>query len=549
MTLIRTFVPALALILTACAVAAFSGLIRADAQTDAPETAKTVNDLPLERLFQSPSLSGPTPRALKFSPDGTKVSFLKPREDDASRLDLWAFDVATGEASLLVDSTLLEPDDFVLSEQEKALRERQRTAGQRGILRYDWGSAETILVPLGGDLHLITLTETGPETRQLTATDAFEFDAKVSPGGKYVSFIRDNALFAIELETGQEAQLTPDANPGAAISYGVAEFVAQEEMSRYTGYWWSPDDQYIAYTRVDESTVDIVPRFDIAADKVTVIEQRYPRAGRPNAVVDLFVRDMTTGEATEVSWRREGWGPATDQYLNVVDWNGDFLTIQAMNRDQTQMKYLSSTAEGGWAPADDITIEQPNWINLSGRYRYLSQAELSIMTREDSGYRHIWVKSGDDDWSQLTSGDWVVDARLGTDVAETLTYFTGYKDTPLERHLYSVPLSGGEPRRITEEGSSWSVTMAPDGQSFIGTSSNPNQPPQVGLYRADGKLITWIEENALDADHPYAPYLEKHTAPEFGTLTAEDGQTLHYSIQFPPNFESREQYPVVVDVY
>ena len=513
------------------------------------EEPASVNTLPLERLFQSPSLSGPTPRALKFSPDGSKVSFLKSREDDAARRDLWAFDVATGEAAMLVDSTLLEPENTELSEQEKALRERQRIAGSRGIVSYDWGGPDTLLVPIGGDLHLVTLSEDTPETRQLTATDAFEFDAKVSPGGTYVSFIRDNALFAIDLETGEETQLTPDADPEAAVSWGVAEFVAQEEMSRYTGYWWSPDDSYVAYTRVDESTVDIVPRFDIDADGVTIVNQRYPKAGRPNAVVDLFVRDMKTGDAVEVDWRRDDWGPATDQYLTVVDWNGAYLTIQAMNRDQRVMKYLSSTAENAWSLNDYITVEQPAWINLSGRYRYLGNANMSIATREDTGFRHIWIKPSEQDWQPLTSGEWSVDDRLATDAEETKTFFTGYKDTFLERHLYSVPLEGGEPTRITPLGQTWSITMSPDGGSYIGTSSSPTQPPQTGLYKADGTLITWIEENALDSDHPYAAYLDQHTVPTFGTLTAEDGQDLYYSIQLPPDFDETMQYPVVIEVY
>ncbi|MEL6259067.1 MAG: S9 family peptidase, partial [Pseudomonadota bacterium] len=246
---------------------------------------------------------------------------------------------------------------------------------------------------------------------------------------------------------------------------------------------------------------------------------------------------------------RDDWGPATDQYLNVVDWNGAFLTIQAMNRDQTAMKYLSSTAQGGWALNDYITVEQPNWINLSGRYRCFSKAEMSIMTREDGGFRHIHVKRDGEDWTPLTSGDWVVDDRVGKDEAETIVYFTGYKDTPLERHLYSVPLAGGEPTRITELGRSWSVAMSPDGKTFVGTSSSPTQPPQTGLYRADGSLIAWIEENALDETHPYFPYLDDHTAPDYGTLEAEDGQTLYYSIQTPPDFDPNKQYPVIIQVY
>ncbi|MEM7494234.1 MAG: DPP IV N-terminal domain-containing protein, partial [Pseudomonadota bacterium] len=318
------------------------------------ETAVSMADAPaltLERLYASPSLSGPTPQSLKYSPDGQRVTFLKAREDEGDRYDLWQFDVATGEQSMLVDSKLLEPEEVELSEEEKALRERKRIAGRKGIVSYDWGTADTILVPLGGDLHLVTLQNADgppyhieideakanaagltksevqsqfkeaskglggtapdpsdlenlvltlnddgvvrlsdvaelqpapsqPKARQLTATDAFEYDAKVSPTGRYISFVRDGAVYAIDLQTDEETRLTPLAEPENAISYGVAEFVAQEEMSRYTGYWWSPDDRYVAYTRVDESTVDIIPRFDIAAEEVTVIEQRYPRAGR-----------------------------------------------------------------------------------------------------------------------------------------------------------------------------------------------------------------------------------------------------------------------------
>ena len=504
-----------------------------------------MSSLPLERLYQSPSLSGPTPRALSFSPDGTMVTFLKPRADDGARLDLWAFDVASGEASLLVDSKILEPEEVELSEQEKALRERQRTAGQKGILRYDWGGQDTILIPIGGDLHLVTLGADGPEARQLTKTDAFEFDAKVSPGGKYVSFIRDNALFAIELATGTETQLTPDAEPDKAISYGVAEFVAQEEMSRFTGYWWSPDDSYVAYTRVDESTVDIVPRFDIAADKVTVIEQRYPKAGRPNAIVDLYVRDMASGKAAEVEWRRDDWGPATDQYLTRLNWLDERIIIQTVDRDQQHLVYLSATTDGQQVTEIDRETHD-TFINLS--YDFRGRETGHFTTDEKTGFRHIqFVPTGNGEARYITSGDWVVSSING--IADDTVFFTGYKDTPLERHLYSVLVAGGELTRITPLGSSWGITMSPDGQSYIGTSSSPTQPAQTGLYKIDGTLITWIEENKLDESHPYFPYLDDHTVPEYGTLKAEDGQDLYYSIQLPPNFDETKKYPALVEVY
>lgn len=517
--------------------------------------------LTIERLFASPSLSGPTPSGVKYSPDGSRVTFLKAREDDGERYDLWQFDVATGAQSMLVDSKLLESNEIELSEEEKALRERKRIAGRKGIVDYDWGTASTILVPLGGDLHLVTLTGDSVQARQLTQTDAFEYDAKVSPGGSYVSFIRDGAVYAIDLRSGEERLLTPLADPDNAIAYGVAEFVAQEEMNRYSGYWWSPDDRFLAYTRVDESTVDIIPRFDIAAEDVTVINQRYPRAGRPNAIVDLYVRDMTTGESTKINWRRDDWGPATDQYLARAYFKtgrtgGENLFIGRINRDQTDYDITTvrmPDASGGnisTDPAYVFTETHDTWINLESDFS--TAAHMYTLTAEaPGGTRQILASRADgrETFVALTPDNFVLSSMSGVFESENKIFFTGYGDTVLEPHLYSIPIDGGDPNRITELGKSWTVTMAPDGQSFVGASSSPTQPSQTGLYRADGSLITWIEENQLNDSHPYAPYLDAHTVPEYGTLKAEDGQDLYYSIQLPPEFDPAKTYPALVETY
>ncbi|KCZ66497.1 hypothetical protein L53_04020 [Hyphomonas sp. L-53-1-40] len=521
-----------------------------------------MTELTLDRLFASPSLTGQATLGIKYSPDAARVTFLKPRPDDQQRHDLWQYDVETGVPSLLVDSLLLEPEDIVLSEEEIALRERKRIAGRTGILDYSWGTATTILVPLGGTLHLVTLTESGPQVRQLTNSDAFNYDARISPKGTYASFIRDGALWIIDLATGDEKRASPPADPSKSLSYGVAEFVAQEEMSRYTGYWWSPDDKYIAYTRVDETSVDIVPRFDIAAEKVSVIEQRYPRAGRPNAIVDLFVLEVETGIVAEITWRRNDWGHATDQYLARANWTENSLFVQRVNRAQTKLEMVEFMAfkhsEKGLRLYEATVAqldEQPNWINLSSDFVSLGATGI-VLTEESRGYRQIsLLPPSTTHPGQLIGGDWVVDKlqHVKADISEIL--FTGFLDTSLECHLYCGkpappgPSTQPEVERITPIGQTWSITMAPDGRSFVGTSSCPSQPPQTGLYASDGSLIAWISENALNEDHPYRPFLPDHATPEFGVLTADDGQILHYSLLKPPGFDARKRYPAIVEVY
>ncbi|GGY56294.1 S9 family peptidase [Parvularcula lutaonensis] len=498
-------------------------------------------ELSLDRLFASPSLTGTSPRAVAYAPDGSLVTFLKAREDDASRLDLWAYDVETGEASMLVDSKLLEPDDFELSEEEKALRERKRISSSKGIVQYQWDSeGEQILVPLAGDLFLVALDD--KSVRRLTETEGFEYDAKVSPSGEYVSFLRDGTLYAIDLDSGRERRISPQGE--GAVSYGTAEFVAQEEMNRYTGNWWSPDDQRIVYTRTDETGVDIIPRFDIAANDVTVIEQRYPRAGRPNAVVDLFIKDMDKRRPVKVMW-----GASPDTYLARVDWaSPEDLFIQTVNRDQTELT-LSKVNLGTGQVEEVYTEKQDAWINLSDDFHPLAEGGF-LWTTEETGFRHILHFSEDGEKTQVTLGDWQVRGIAAVDEEAGEVYFVAHVDTPLERHLYRVSYKDpGAPERVTRLGSTWSVSMAPDAGSFVATSSNSSTPPQTGLYDADGERITWIEENALDRMHPYYPYLDAHQTPEFGTLTAETGEALYYSILKPHDFDESKEYPAILRVY
>ena len=143
-------------------------------------------------------------------------------------------------------------------------------------------------MPLGGDLYLYDLKAPAERAvRRLTSTEAYETDARISPRGRYVSFIREQNLHVLDLRSGVESAITREG--GGTVSFGMAEFIAQEEMNRDTGYWWSPDDTRIAYTRVDEARIPETERFEINARNVVVVRQRYPFTGAANVPVQLFV--------------------------------------------------------------------------------------------------------------------------------------------------------------------------------------------------------------------------------------------------------------------
>ncbi|MFW2830264.1 DPP IV N-terminal domain-containing protein [Sphingomonas sp. ID0503] len=501
-------------------------------------TTAPAADLTLERVFASPSLSGPSPRLAKLSPDGKLATLLRNRAEDADRYDLWAIDTTTGKARMLVDSAKIGTG-AALSEEEKMRRERLRIGNQKGIVDYDWApDGKSLLVPIDGDLYVADLAG---RVRRLTTTEATEVDAHVSDAGKYVSFVRDQNLFVIDLASGRETALTTDG--GGTLAWGTAEFVAQEEMDRHEGHWWSPDDTYVAVQRTDESKVAVVTRTAIGADGTKVFDQRYPLAGTANAAVELWVIDPATGKRVKVDL-----GANPDVYLARVDWSkdGSVLYVQRESRDQQRLDLFQvdpSTGKSGIV----LTETSKTWIDLNNGFHALKDGGFLWMS-ERSGYAHLY-RWKDGTLTQLTSGDWIVDDVAGVDEAGGKAYVLGTLDSPLEKHLYAVDIARpGKPMRVTEAGWWNEAKMDKGATRALITRSNPDQPTQVYLADATGRRVTWIEENRLDARHPYTPYLASHAETQFGTLTAADGSTLHYKLLSPKRVAGR-RYPVFVQVY
>jgi dipeptidyl-peptidase-4 len=510
--------------------------------------ADEANRLTIDRIFSDPSLSGPTVRQLKFSPDGSRVTFLKSRAEDFERYDLWEYNLKDRATRMLVDSEALVPGEEKLSDEEKARRERMRVFA-RGIVEYYWSDdGKALLFPLGGDLYYYDLTAPPDQaTRRLTDTPEYETDPRFSPEGRFVSFIRDQDIVIIDLETDRERQLTFDGT--GVIKNGMAEFIAQEEMDRETGYWWSEDDRYIAFTQVDESPVGITQRYEIYADTFKVFDQRYPYAGTPNVLIKLGVIDVATGT---IKWL--DLGEDTDIYLARVDWLPDskHVAVQIEPRDQKSLDLLfADVGTGRMRPV--LREESKTWINLNNDLTFLKKKPQFIWASERTGYKHLYLYDlGGTQIRPLTAGDWVVDSLSRLDEKRGVVYFDGFAKSPLERHLYSTSLKTKNPEAVTQitKGEGWySIAIAKDASSFIAWFSNPDIPPRVSLHKMNGRLVTYLESNALDENHPYYPYLKEHVSPEFGSINAEDGTKLYYELMKPFPFDPAEKYPVIVYVY
>lgn len=517
-----------------------------------PPSIVSQKSLTVERLFASPDLDGPAPANLKISTDGKRIGFLRGSAENRLRYDLWEFNIASGQSRRLVSATDIVAGNETLSDAERARRERQRISALSGIVDYFFSpDGASVLFPLSGDLYLYHLGS--GETRQLTDTPAAEIDPKFSPNGRYVSFVRNRELQIIDLKTSLTSQLTNDASE--TVANGLADFIAQEEMGRNTGYWWAPDESAIAFLQTDDAGVELTERYEVYADNIKIIEQRYPATGTTNITNRLGVFRLS-----DSTLRWIDLGGNNDIYVPRVDWfpESNALAVQRQSRSQQQLELLRVQLDGATVQIL-LTETSETWVNIFDELTFLPKRGEFIWSSDRDGFKHLYLYDYSGNLQrQLTSGGWEVTGNRSNralqhvDVENNQIYFMATAESPTERHLYVAAFddeSDSPPQRLTDTAGWHDVSISDGGEFLVDQFSAGDIPPQVKVYSLAMEELGAIEANSLDDSHPYAEFRSDHASMTFGILPAEDGQSLHYYIRVPKAASATKPHPVIVMVY
>jgi dipeptidyl-peptidase-4 len=501
----------------------------------AQQPAGTGKALTVERIYSQPSLSGRLTRGLAWTPDGKSLSYFETTgSGKESKTELWALDAASGERRVLIGADKLES---ILP--AETLRPTQATGlGRRAPSQYQWAPDGGGLL-FEGSTALAWLELKSQAGRTLVSGKAAIADPKISPDGRFVSFIRDHNLWLLNLADGKERSVTQGGRE--EIHKGELDWVYPEELEAKTAYWWSPDSSMIAYLEMDERKVSQYPLVDFASPSGEAEMERYPAAGGANPVVHVFVVSLSGGELHAMDT-----GAETDVYIPRVTWLADskYLAIQRLNRAQTTLDLLIADAGTG-KTRSALTETDPNWINLSDDLHFLKDGKRFLWSSERSGYRHLYLFDLEGKQvAQLTKGEWEVTAVDAVDEAKGQVYFTATEKSPLERQLYRVALDGSGFTRITKDAGSHASVLAPNAATFYDTFSNTSAPPRQDLYRADGSHVAAINENKI------AELADYHLSPmQFLSVKSQDDVPLNASIIKPPNFDPQKKYPVLVYTY
>ncbi|HEY1128356.1 MAG TPA: alpha/beta fold hydrolase [Roseateles sp.] len=501
--------------------------------------------LSLERITADPPLAGRLPRQAEISPGGQWVSFLRPSQADSEVLELWAQPATGGEPRKLVAAAdLLGGAEQKLSEAEKMALERQRIS-QRGITGYQWcGSDDSaLLFPLSGDLYVVRLAAAGPQAQKLALdAGAPKQEPRCAPDGRSLAYVQGGNLFVLPLAPdaagAQPRQLTMDGSE--TLSWGLAEFIAAEELSRQRGYWWSRDGKSLLALRVDDAGVAIKTRAQIFADRTTMTEQRYPAAGEANAQVAAFVIDAASGQRRELPLPRSGKDRA--EYIARAGWFDDGTPwLQWFTRDQ---KRLTLTEFKAASVPRDVTVEtDAAWVEVHDDL--IETPRGLLWSSEASGRRQLLlVDRASGARTPLTQQPEAVAHAVC--VGARGVVFAAAGDLGKSQELFVMPLAGGKALPVPGAAPrQWRDAKA-DGACgrLLVTRSAWGQPPHLEL-RSMGQDAAIV----LAGDAPDPQLKSYANTPQVLQLAAADGRTPLNAFFFPARDGRDGKRPAIVLAY
>jgi dipeptidyl-peptidase-4 len=417
-----------------------------------------------------------------------------------------------------------QPDEFVYFFQQKTMRKLDRPAGQ--------ARPDVPAMP--------------PEFVEFRRPRRFTVASGYSPDYTKNAYNKDYDIWIYDLATKKEERLTSGGSE--ELMNGKTDWVYPEELRQREAFWWSPDGRKIAYLQFDERAVyrfpiihELTPERQPAFETILELE-RYPKAGKPNPTVKLFVIELATKKTVEIKTES---GP--DVYITRVAWrrDGSELFFQRLNRLQNRLELKAANPATG-ETRTMLVEEEDCFINLHEDFYQLGDNRHFIWSSERTGWKHLYLYDFAGKLiTPLTGGEWEAEGISLVDEKNRWVYFTIADNVGLDTHFGRVRLDGMKLARLTAEPGTHRVSIDPAGKYYLDNFSSLTAPPTASLHQADGKLIRQMAASSIDKVKELG--LQE---PELVKLKAADDKTDVYGILFKPaDFDPQKKYPLYVQVY
>jgi dipeptidyl-peptidase 4 len=469
----------------------------------------------------------------KITPDGKSVVFLRGGARNPV-LRLYEFTIADGKLrEILTPEKLLQGAEENLTAEERSRRERERQS-LRGFTHFELSrDGSKVLVTLSGKLYVITRSDS--QVAELPGQNWI--DPHFSPDGSAVAAVSGGEVHVIDL--GTKADLAVTSGATETLQHGVAEFVAQEEMDRREGYWWSPDSQWIVYQETDNSGVETRFIADPLHPEKPPAKNFYPRAGTNNAKVRLGIVARAGGTTRWIEWDREKY-----PYLARVVWKEATapLCLVVQNRAQQEELVLAVDAQTG-ATRELLREKDAAWLNLKEKPMlvWMKDGAQFLWSTERNGTWQVELHSADGTLVRaITPGDFHVEELIDVNEGDGSIVVSGGRD-PRERHLFRFSLAAkSEPNQLTKDKGRHNAVFGEAKEQFLHRFDllDGNAGWEV-LRASDGNKIAALPSVA---ERP-------SSLPKLELVRTEGPRPMDAAIIRPRDFKKGARYPVILDVY
>ena len=360
-----------------------------------------------------------------------------------------------------------------------------------------------------------------------------------SPDGSKIAFVKENNLYIHDLATNKETEATTDGELNSIINGGT-DWVYEEEFEFAPAFFWSPDSKKIAFYRFDESKVKEYNMQLFSSLYPKDYRYKYPVAGEDNSEVVIKVYNLVDNKAEAVNYKSD--------YFPRVKWtsDADVLSIVSLNRGQNNYSILNYNVQN--KQIKTVYKEKNNtYVEVNDNLYYLSQGKGFLLTSEKDGYRHIYHYDSDGkEVKQITKGNWEVDAFMGVDEKTGTIYYTSTEESPMQRQLYKITITGDGKSKISSEKGYHQVEMSPNKTYYVDNYTTASTPAVISLHAASGKKVKTLEDNKAlqETINGY-----KISPLEFFQYTTESGTSLNAWMIKPTGFNASKKYPVLLTIY
>ena len=485
---------------------------------------------------------GGTLQSAKFTADG---AHLEMKRDGKT---VWR-DLATGKEAP-------PPDADPAAAAEKERKDQARLAAFAALPGFDEpaakrASARAVSTSVNGNEQLFEAegdlfffhAASGHAVR-LTKTPPPEKVAALSPDGRFVSCVRDNDLYVIEVEGKHERRITEDGGPEKLN--GILDWVYQEEVfgrGKWNAAFWSPDGKRLAFLSLVQAGVPHHPIVDQADTDPAVEDTRYPKPGDPNPKVAVGFVDVAGGK---VVWAELGPWEKEEPIVARVGWTPDSRSavLLVQDREQTWLDLdLVDPADGKVTTLFRETSS--SWVNVLDEPRWLADGSF-LWLSERTGAKHLFhYDAAGKLLKQITDGPWEVRALTDVDETKKALCFTAGKDGATSSNLYRVGLDGSGLVRLTQGRGSHSVEWNPDKTRFLDRVSSLEAPPELRLCDgADGRVLEVVAKADIPALKEYS-----YVAPRLLAIPARDGFVMDATLIAPAQLEPGKRWPIWLPTY